>query len=517
MIKRLVLISVVLVVALAAVSLSPLVQAQDQPDDAQATIDALVQQRFQQTLEAAGPEQSATAAAQATLDFNATLDAAFGQALTATAQAGGGSLPLPTATALPADAQTGEGVPVDSLRVTLQIEGNPEDEAIEDAEDAIDDRLRALGVENYDVQWEQDENEIRVRIESPVDAQQIVEVIARPGLLEFVDFSGLGGRLAEFEGQQIATSGFEDWLENADLEDDDATGLRNPLTDADFETVVTSEDIERAEAQQLEQTGEWAVVFEFDEEGGQAMLDFSREHIGEPLAITLDGVVLSIPVIQSEFGTAGGLISGSFDQAAAEQLALQLNIGVVPVLLSVSALETLDGDRVRVAQAETAPNATSTPRFTPTPDPRPTMTRGEIQIAEQVFENGRMFWVQPTGQLWVMIVTGEGEGTWGVYEDTFVDGEPETDPSIVPPDGFFQPERGFGKLWRGNDEVREALGWAITPEFGYVSDYYYQPGGELQDETFVPGPGYHVLFTLYNEAIQFNEADNTWSLYTGDE
>jgi hypothetical protein len=123
-----------------------------------------------------------------------------------------------------------------------------------------------------------------------------------------------------------------------------------------------------------------------------------------------------------------------------------------------------------------------------------------------------MFWVEPTKQIWVLVVEGPGHGAWTVYEDTFEEGQPESDPSIVPPTPLLQPMRGFGKLWRDNPEVRDELGWAETPEFGYVSNYEYHPGGEVVDGEYVPGPGYHVLFSLYDEAFRFNEEDGTWQL-----
>jgi hypothetical protein len=165
------------------------------------------------------------------------------------------------------------------------------------------------------------------------------------------------------------------------------------------------------------------------------------------------------------------------------------------------------------------PTATSTPSATSTPDPRPTATVGQIQVAEQPFENGRMFWVQPLGQIWVLVMEGEGHGRWSIYEDTFAEGEPETDPAFIPPDeSVFQPSRGFGKLWRENPDIRQALGWAVTPtEFGYISRYEYYPGGTvLADNTYQAGPGYHILFSLYEEAFRFNEADQTWQLGRGD-
>jgi hypothetical protein len=160
------------------------------------------------------------------------------------------------------------------------------------------------------------------------------------------------------------------------------------------------------------------------------------------------------------------------------------------------------------------PNPTATtppiPTETPIPPNAPTPVRARIQVAEQLYEGGRMFWLQPTSQIWVLVVTAEGRGTWSVYQDTFVEGtDIVTDPSLVPPEGRLQPERGFGKLWRESSTVREALDWAVTPEFGYVSDYeYYVSGTDAQGAPV----GYHVIYSLYGEQFRFNEIDGTWQL-----
>lgn len=153
---------------------------------------------------------------------------------------------------------------------------------------------------------------------------------------------------------------------------------------------------------------------------------------------------------------------------------------------------------------------TQTLAVTPTLDPFPTATLGQIQVAEQLFEHGRMFWIQPREQIWVMFDNGTGSGKWFVYPDNFQDGEPENDPNIIPPAGLYQPERGFGKLWRGNQEIKDQLGFGTIPEYGYVSNYEYHPGGEVKDGQYVAGPGYHILFSLYQEKFQFNEIDGTW-------
>lgn len=172
------------------------------------------------------------------------------------------------------------------------------------------------------------------------------------------------------------------------------------------------------------------------------------------------------------------------------------------------------------ATAEVAPPEASltpaTPAATPatvtvapptaTTDPLPTPVVSQIQVAEQVFEKGRMFWLQPVDQIWVMVVTREGGGDWSVYQDTFEEGELESDPSLTPEAGFQQPERGFGKLWRENPNVREALGWAITPEFGYVTRYEYHRIAPNRAD------GFHLLTSLYEETFRFNELDSTWQL-----
>ena len=58
--------------------------------------------------------------------------------------------------------------------------------------------------------------------------------------------------------------------------------------------------------------------------------------------------------------------------------------------------------------ANTAPpGATAVPTNTALPPNFPTPVTAQIGMAEQLFEGGRMFWLQPTGQIWVLHVTGE--------------------------------------------------------------------------------------------------------------
>lgn len=149
----------------------------------------------------------------------------------------------------------------------------------------------------------------------------------------------------------------------------------------------------------------------------------------------------------------------------------------------------------------------------------PTATFNRVYIAEQTFENGRMFWIEPITQIWVMVQNTDDKrsGIWMVFDDPFQEGDQEFDPGIRPPAGLLQPERGFGLLWRENDEVRGALGWATQTEIGHVSDYQFQPSGTMENGEFVPEPGYHILNSGYgSKTFRFNEINGTWQTLRDD-
>ena len=178
-------------------------------------------------------------------------------------------------------------------------------------------------------------------------------------------------------------------------------------------------------------------------------------------------------------------------------------------------------ERLRLWGVRASPPVTETPVPTVTAEgPRPsatalpplfpTVTAAQVQIAEQVFEHGRMFWIRHTRQIWVMVNVpsdNSGGGDWYCYNDTFQEGEPETDPALVPPEGLIQPRRGFGKLWRTHADLNDGLGWALTPEFELNSAYTYIAGGYVENNQYFPGPGEHRLTTLYNQSISFFESD----------
>lgn len=104
--------------------------------------------------------------------------------------------------------------------------------------------------------------------------------------------------------------------------------------------------------------------------------------------------------------------------------------------------------------------------FEPAPEPCPAEDALAGPAAEQPFENGVMIWID---QLDSVFVLTRQDQSWRRYDDTWSEEQPESDPTISPPEGRYQPIRGFGKVWREQPAVREQLGWALGPELGFES------------------------------------------------
>lgn len=167
---------------------------------------------------------------------------------------------------------------------------------------------------------------------------------------------------------------------------------------------------------------------------------------------------------------------------------------------------------VPTTEPTVAPTATQGP--TATPDVFPTPIAGQIWIAEQDFQNGTMFWLQPINQIWVATTNEDGEQVWINRDDTFEEGRPESDPALEPPaEGLIQPIRGFGLIWRNDEELQSTVGWATSEELGYTTNYEYHWGGTVDDNgNYVTGPGYHLIETLNRNVYRFDEDTRTWEI-----
>ena len=83
------------------------------------------------------------------------------------------------------------------------------------------------------------------------------------------------------------------------------------------------------------QFGQPTIAFELTDKGKGLFAAATEENVGRRLAIVLDGVVQSAPVIKSRIGGGRGIIEGSFTNDEAKDLALVLRSGALPAPLKV--------------------------------------------------------------------------------------------------------------------------------------------------------------------------------------
>lgn len=88
-------------------------------------------------------------------------------------------------------------------------------------------------------------------------------------------------------------------------------------------------------------TYEPQVSLEFNDQGAKLFGDITKRNVGKRVAIFLDGVPISIPIVQSEILTGQAVISGKFTPKEAKELATRLNAGALPVPVKLVSQQTI--------------------------------------------------------------------------------------------------------------------------------------------------------------------------------
>jgi preprotein translocase subunit SecD len=114
-------------------------------------------------------------------------------------------------------------------------------------------------------------------------------------------------------------------------------------------SAVSGGDLRSADSSQ-DENGRPDVNFTLTNEGGRRFATFTGSHVGDKLAVVLDGRVKSVATIQEQIRDAGR-ISGSFSQQETQDLALTLRSGALPAgvkyLQEVTVGPSLGADSIR--------------------------------------------------------------------------------------------------------------------------------------------------------------------------
>lgn len=217
---------------------------------------------------------------------------------------------------------------------TSSVEPSEVKEAMSALRDVIERRTNLFGVSEPIVQVERGSvvggrgSDERLIVELPgiTDVDEAVALIGETPLLEF-----------KVESDEVEI--------NADAGSIDAEGFL-VVDPADLErqyqpTGLTGRYVQRATLQFDQFSSEPVVHINFDSEGSDLFEEITSEHTGKVLAIFLDGIPISLPVIQQKIVGGNAVISGSFDPEAARLLVRDLNYGALPLPIALEGTQSI--------------------------------------------------------------------------------------------------------------------------------------------------------------------------------
>jgi preprotein translocase subunit SecD len=218
---------------------------------------------------------------------------------------------------------------VDGNRMILKSAGNGDQaalsQAMDTAKDVIDRRINALGTLEPTI-IRQGDNRIVVQVPGMDDPEALKALIGKTAKLEF--------KLVD-----------EQALPDETMKDQARVGsqvLPYPGNPSGYPKIavrrlggISGDKLVRADPTVNQQTNQPAVSIQFDTEGGQKFARMTQQNTKKLFAIILDGQVISAPIIEEPILGGQSQISGSFTTDSANQLAIALRSGALPVDLKV--------------------------------------------------------------------------------------------------------------------------------------------------------------------------------------
>jgi preprotein translocase subunit SecD len=208
-------------------------------------------------------------------------------------------------------------------------------QAMDSATEVVRKRIDALGTREPTI-IRQGDDRIVVQVPGLDDPQALKDLLGQTAELEFklVDQSALPADVA----QGIAPPGSQivPYARGTDFEGQSIAVRRLGG--------VRGDTLTNAQQSFDSQTNAPVVTIQFDPQGGRRFAQLTSQNVNRPFAIILDGEVLSAPNINEPILGGSAQISGSFTVESANQLAIALRSGALPVDLAVIEERTVGPD-----------------------------------------------------------------------------------------------------------------------------------------------------------------------------
>ncbi|MSU55967.1 MAG: protein translocase subunit SecD [Candidatus Taylorbacteria bacterium] len=206
--------------------------------------------------------------------------------------------------------------------------------AMDSLREVIERRVNMFGVSEPIVQTEEGgvlgggEQRLIVELPGVTNLKVATDLIGKTPLLEFKLMTAEAEKLPQEELNQ------------------------KKLSEVFVPTALTGRYLEKSQLVFDQTTREPQVLLKFNTEGEELFAKLTKDNVGRVLAIFLDGLPISVPVIRQEIKGGTATISGGFTPTEARDLVRNLNYGALPVPITLASTQTVGaslGDEATVA------------------------------------------------------------------------------------------------------------------------------------------------------------------------
>jgi len=202
------------------------------------------------------------------------------------------------------------------------VDNDSKNEAMNGLRDVIERRINYFGVQEPQVQIQSER--LMVEIAGVIDPAEAIKLIGQTPFLEFRELKAddvvkkIQDKYNEIQGkspeeiQQIV-----DWQ----------LAYEDPFQ----ATPLTGQYLKKAEVTYDQNTYKAMVSLQFNDEGAKLFEEITGRNVGKPVAIYIDNVLISSPVVEEKISGGQAQISGQFTETEARELARNLNAGALPV------------------------------------------------------------------------------------------------------------------------------------------------------------------------------------------
>ena len=201
------------------------------------------------------------------------------------------------------------------------IESKDRGSVMDGLRDVMERRINFFGVREPLVQVQKER--LVVELAGVIDPAEAIKEIGKTPFLEFKEQKANFAEIID-NNQKVSETG------------------QGQLEDPFQSTPLTGRYLKKAEVSFNQQTTyEPLVLLEFNDEGAKLFEDLTEKNVGKELAIYVDGIPLSAPVVQEKISGGKAQISGNFTIPGAKTLAQNLNAGALPVPIKLISQQTI--------------------------------------------------------------------------------------------------------------------------------------------------------------------------------